>query len=755
MALAGLSSFAVPKIDLSTRMLIQNMSEIESGNHSGIFDQRVMSGRPGSRAGGEPVSRIGVIVTIDENHSAGEIEGRYGAEITSMAGDMAVLSLPVDSLGSLAACNAVRRVSAGTLKKTDMYFARSSGRVNYIQQGSDGLPQSYTGKGVVVGMMDQGMDPNHINFSVSGDYDKSRVRAVYAYNGTDGKPTASALTEEEIRDFTTDMADASHGTHVMGIAAGSFNGAASFGLEGNPFTNTKMPYYGVSVDADIVMCGGILSDANIVNGVEKVIGYAEAAGKPAVVNLSLGSILGPHDGTGELCRYLERLGSRAIICISAGNEGGDNCSVRMTNGLSRSNNAIGFSLGEDVSRPYIIQYWGNSSAEFKFDFVLYSSTTKEVIYSLPVPNTAGRMKAVGGTSMGTSYEKNDYFTSAFTADSYASFWSQVEDNDRYCVQMQCVFNRGESSDRSIMPAIRVTRVSGQQVFGYLYTPGENSVGTFVRGESGITGLSWQTPTSNGSISDMATARNVISVGAYTSSQYFSIQDGTQYSYNGSTPDGTVCSFSSYGMNPMDSKETFPLVAAPGSAIVSSMSNYYKKDYLVSGSAGGNGRTNYWGPMQGTSMSCPFVSGTVGLWLEADPTLTVDDVKSIITSTAVAPASSLSSDDKIKWGAGKLDALAGIKEVLRRKAEAGIDGVVADAGGYVITPAPGLRGYDVVVDGADRLTARLYNMQGIAVAEAHGQDGQLTLDASAVGTGVYVLVIEAPNTAPVSRRVAIR
>ncbi|MDE6152817.1 MAG: T9SS type A sorting domain-containing protein, partial [Muribaculaceae bacterium] len=111
--------------------------------------------------------------------------------------------------------------------------------------------------------------------------------------------------------------------------------------------------------------------------------------------------------------------------------------------------------------------------------------------------------------------------------------------------------------------------------------------------------------------------------------------------------------------------------------------------------------------------------------------------------------------KIKWGVGKLDALAGIKEVLRRKGESGgIDGVLADAEGYVITPV-GDRGFNVVVDGAGVVSASLYNLQGVAVARAEAQGNEVTLEADGVAPGVYVLSIETPNTARIARRILLR
>jgi len=758
----GLGSVSVlvaqSKLDLSTRLLLQNNDQYEAGFDGRFLDPRVSGGRV-ARASGDAAA-VGVIVKLKEGCEVKDLLADEDIIVVSSAGNMAVLSLPVDELEHLSTNECVESVSAGYMNHPTMYYARTSGHVDAVQSG-DGLPRYFTGKNVVVGMMDQGLDPNHINFTDGGNYTTSRVKAVYAYDGRDGVPTQSATTPEEIGKFTSDNTKTSHGTHVMGIAAGSFSGNGSFGLNGKSYTNTSMPYYGIATQADIVMAGGIFSDANIISGVENVIGYAESVGKPAVVNLSLGGILGPHDGTDAMCQYLARLGERAIICIAAGNDGDNDCAMSMSGGgggIAASllkNNAVGFNISTTDTEPYIMQFWGNDSQEFTFDFVIYNTDTKSVVYSLPIPNTNGRQVAVGGLSTDASYNRDANFDAAFTEKSYAAFWSQVEDNNRYCVLMQCVLNRGNVTNYALMPAIRVSRVKGQTVCGYLYTPADNEVGKFVKESgSGWKDLYWGSTvcSSNGTISDMATGSNVISVGAYTSSKYFTLENGNAYLYDGATDGGQICNFSSYGTNPVTG-ETYPFVSAPGSAIVSSVSNYDTTDYNVCGNAGGNGRSNLWGVMQGTSMACPFVSGTMALWLEADPSLTVAEAREIIAATAV-PYTGSDSNLKIKWGHGRLDALAGIKEVLRRKAEAGIDGVVADAGGYVITPV-GDRGYNIVVDGAGEVTARLYNMQGVAVATATARGNEVSLQADGVGGGVYVLAVESPNMTRISRRVLLR
>ena len=61
------------------------------------------------------------------------------------------------------------------------------------------------------------------------------------------------------------------------------------------------------------------------------------------------------------------------------------------------------------------------------------------------------------------------------------------------------------------------------------------------------------------------------------------------------------------------------------------------------------------------MACPFVTGSIALWLQADPTLDPDDIKEIFYRTAVR-------DKKMEypntiWGNGKIDVYNGLLDVL--------------------------------------------------------------------------------------------
>lgn len=172
------------------------------------------------------------------------------------------------------------------------------------------LVRPYTGSGVVTGFCDTGFDPNHIAFlDADGN---SRVRLLVAYDEPNGERTV-VDTPEGIASWTTDNVDEFHGTHVANIMAGGFRD----GL-----------YYGLAPDADIVATTSQLYDAGLLSACEDIVDYAKSVGKPAVINLSVGSYNGPHDGSSLFCRYMDMLAEDAIVCLSAGNEGQRNNTFR-------------------------------------------------------------------------------------------------------------------------------------------------------------------------------------------------------------------------------------------------------------------------------------------------------------------------------------------------------------------------------------------------------------------------------------------
>jgi serine protease AprX len=141
----------------------------------------------------------------------------------------------------------------------------------------------FTGKGIRVGLVDTGIDPNHPDFA-------GRIA--------------------EFKDFSGDgAADGhGHGTHVAGIIGGS--AAASGGK-----------YLGVAYECQFIVAKALRNDgaglmSDIIAGLEYQLDQ-----KAQVVNLSLGSS-GTSDGTDALSVACDALVERGIIvCVAAGNDG--------------------------------------------------------------------------------------------------------------------------------------------------------------------------------------------------------------------------------------------------------------------------------------------------------------------------------------------------------------------------------------------------------------------------------------------------
>jgi subtilisin family serine protease len=197
-----------------------------------------------------------------------------------------------------------------------------------------------TGRGVIVGVIDTGMDPSHPELRGPGGtrvrwwLDFSRERLDFhpeledqlGCRGTqaDGQRIACAVLDGSDVDRLLSNGDSSddpsdavgHGTHVASLAVGSgVSGSAS-------------RFVGVAPEATLIVArvtrqNGEIVDADVVRAARFVFDRAAELGMPAVVNLSLGGDTGGHDGTSGIERGLASLvgpefPGRAIV-VAAGN----------------------------------------------------------------------------------------------------------------------------------------------------------------------------------------------------------------------------------------------------------------------------------------------------------------------------------------------------------------------------------------------------------------------------------------------------
>lgn len=660
---------------------------------------------------------VTLMVTVASPAALDEIKA-LGVEVKRFRADVAIVRATPSQMEAMAALESVISIDKGGKQQPMMYFARSVANADPVLDGSGaGLTKAYKGAGVVAGLMDQGLDPNHVAFQ-NADQTANRVKQVYYYmtEGVAGEPSASYITPDEIAKAATDYSGWTHGTHVCSIMAGGYNGPSTFGLNGRVQENQPMPYYGLASDADIVMTGGILYDDNILDGVERVIDYAKSVNKPAVVNLSLGSTVGPHDGSSAFCRYLAGLGEDAIICVAAGNEADTKCAWNPSFNRFNTEAITGVSMADDASSYFEAQFWYNLPDPFGFAFMLYNRNTgKFTEYNLPVSGET--------YTISTS---DPVFAQAFGSRSQVQLYGNLDPvNNRYYVRMRMAV---VPNDESYVPCVKVTGKNRASI-----------AATVINGQFETLGIPGASDgTANGSISDMATGSNIIVAGAFTSAKSFSVASGGSFSFQGATDRNQLCTFSSWGTTFQG--VNLPDLCAPGSAIIAAVNSYN----FVSPSADNytatttfKGKNNYWAVMQGTSMACPFIAGTVALMLEADPTLTVDRARNILTSTAVAPPSSATSDEKIQWGAGRIDVLAAVKKTIEEAAS--VENVFADdSKNFILSATDG--GYSVFVAGENGFTVDLYDTAGLHVGSFAADGNTAMVDTRSLQSGVYVLAV---------------
>ncbi len=209
--------------------------------------------------------------------------------------------VPRSRLHELAGIGSVRYVEASVKLKPATDLAHVSARL--IENDVPTVPQ--TGKGVLVGIIDTGIDANHPAFRTS---DGTRI---VDYLDQETKQRYS-LARINSGDAAGSPDVIGHGSHVAGIAAG--NGAGSVGSE----------WRGVAPEADLAIVKTTFDSKDIASAVKHIFTIADQRDQPCVVNLSLGGHVGGHDGTSITERAIDEFSGRGrMVVVSAGNEGDD------------------------------------------------------------------------------------------------------------------------------------------------------------------------------------------------------------------------------------------------------------------------------------------------------------------------------------------------------------------------------------------------------------------------------------------------
>lgn len=747
MAALALGASAQCKLDPSARSIMQEYRMMQEPG-----DKARSRVRPSATVAAATRQEPMAMTLITDTHVTEQALQDAGFEVLVLKDNIAIVRGPLGCVTNLEAIPGVIKISFGKKQDFHMNIARKSTHTDMVHNGSsdpNGVEiQPYTGKGVLLGIIDIGIDPNHINFL--DEEGNSRFAKFYHMMGDYG--AHDTYSGEELAKFQTDYRWDLHGTHTAGIAGGGYRGPIDYYDENDEdMEDVPNPFYGGAPEATLLGSGGELYDDNISMGLWEMNEYAKKAGMPLVVNMSFGSNLGPHDGTSSLCQSMTTLGEGAIMCVSAGNEGDTKMSVTKTfDGTNSLKTCLDFQRGGEVH----CEFWGDDSTPFDMTLAVVDNSGN-ILFEVPVSKT-------GQTVMGSSVYDNAHsdasFDRGFYTGSYISAVPNVDPaNNRYMVDLQYEMMRNSGVNYHL--GIIVKGEDGHRVWGYVTSYYNSFTNNGFRG--------WDDGSKNGSISDLSTAEGVISIGAYADRDHMYMYSGDIEDNSNRFAVGDYADFSSFGTL-MDGR-TLPHVTAPGVHIVSSVSRYYNVEKVDAdkGMVYNPGARNYvaltrqnknlylWQNLSGTSMASPVAAGIMALWAQANPDLTYKQIlEQILPETCIVDDWVKNSWEPERWGYGKIDAIAGLKKALQLTSVINPVAPGTDDDLRLIVSAKGNNTYEAFVNGENGLTATLTSMSGANVLNAVSDTDTVTVDASSMTPGIYVLTVKGADT-NYSRKIVIR
>jgi subtilisin family serine protease len=584
--------------------------------------------------------------------------------------------------------------------------------------------EGLAGQGVIVGVYDSGLDLTHADFRGPG----GGTRVLYAWDQTVAGSGPGGLgghlfdygaecTAGAIDSGSCPMVDrVGHGTHVAGTAAG--NGAA---------TGRGRPAYrfpGGAPAADLIVVKGgdaAFSGDRLVDGVAYIFARAAALGRPAVVNISLSTQEGPHDGTTLVERALNALSGPGRIIVSGAGNAGDhrNTLPPVRNGPFHAHGQAGGLPHAVRVPPYQAQPGEMNDAAL---LELWYDGADSVTVTVRTPRGELVSAATGDTILALTPAGAVAIVNAFDGPSPLN-------GDHAAHIAIADFDTAPPPDSGRWE-IQVSPIRAPAGGGYHLWLVGSTFDAYLEGGT----------TNRFLVGVPASADRILAVGAHVTRHDWTGVDGEVEVFPVQERLGDIAYFSSPG--PRRDGVQKPDLSAPGKVLVSARS---KDATLWDAFPGLVEEDSVHVALLGTSVSSPQVAAAVAILLQVEPRLTPEEARDLLRASAATDAFVLAPVPGPVWGAGKLAAAAAVHRL--RPA-----GLVHGAEPVTLSANP-VRGDALVIGYAARpRSVAVYTLAAERVRTfGDGELGPVTavwpLDTDAggaVANGAYVLVVELPD-----------
>lgn len=584
---------------------------------------------------------LSLIITTQPNTSAQvtEMLTQAGQHATTISNTVVTARVAPEWLTTLSNDTRIVRLTASKRLRPFLQKARQVTGVDRVHAG-DNLDTPFTGKGIVIGVIDQSFEFKHMGFL--DENGKSRIKMLWDRSKDiekDIQSKAAPVYNVDALTKTHETYDpgSGHGTHVTNIAAGS--------------KHADNPFYGVAPKADIVVIPSSFENTEIIEDIRAVKAYASREHKPWVANLSLGSVIGPHDGSTDYDQAIDRMAQDkgGIVVGAMGNEGdqyfhafssfqpGETKQVFVHYEKDQDGNAT----EDDLTH---IDFWGISEVNAE-------QFTVTPILAVKSSNTEQLKVKKFGADFWKKYLDE------------GEVWSEISpknnrENHFVGVKMNKLLKDLGSRYTKIILGVEITAKSTNTadatLHGWIYSEEPNNA-RFVLAKTDSKFESIKPDNLYIVGEGGASIPSAIAVGSFTTT----VTDQHE-------KEGAHSTFSSNGpwLNPNYPK---PAVLAPGASIMSAL-NKYAPGFDKNNAAYSNRFNNkvyHYGYMEGTSMATPFVAGSIALWLEANPQLSYTDVLDILKETSTKHADMEGEAWTPTYGYGLINVYEGLKLVLKK------------------------------------------------------------------------------------------